>query len=410
MPFDCRSVTVATCSPPPPPLDCFAVVTPGLEALAIAEAASVGLGVHAEDGGFAWTGDAPSVLLANAALRIPSRVVVRLARFEARSFAELERRSRKIEWARVLRDGEAVRFRVTSRKSKLYHTGGIEQRLGESIVRQLPRVQSGTAAEDEEGDDSHAQLIVVRFVRDHCVVSADTSGALLHRRGYRQATAKAPLRETIAAALLRASGWSPDSPLVDPFCGSGTIPIEAAQMARGIAPGLQRTFAVERWPGMERSLGAAVRESLRERENDMALLVSGSDRDAGAIEAARSNEARAGLAGAIVFAEQSISAAAFGAGPGWVVSNPPYGVRVGEADGVRDVGALRACSASARGVEGGPPVAGPDAGPPAGLSREGGRHHHQRRDTRAHHHRGGVGAGRRHRPPAIQWRCSQATG
>jgi putative N6-adenine-specific DNA methylase len=264
---------------------------------------------------------------------------VRLAAFEARSFAELERRARKIEWHRVLRDGQQVRFRVTSRKSKLYHTGGIAQRLAESITRMMPGVQvEQGAAEDEDAEQDASQLIIVRFVRDHAVVSADTSGALLHRRGYRQATAKAPLRETIAAAMLQLSGWRHDAPLVDPFCGAGTIPIEGALLARGIVPGLERTFAIEHWPHVSRSVGVTVREKLAGvAERERLVDVRGSDRDAGAIESAKANATRAGVADTIAFAERSISAAEFGETPGWVVSNPPYGVRVGEADRVKDL-------------------------------------------------------------------------
>ncbi len=319
----------------PTPLECFAIVTPGLEALAIAEARGAGLDVRAEEGGFAWTGDAASVMLANAALRIPSRVLVRLAQFEARSFAELERRARKIDWARVMKNGDAVRFRVTSRKSKLYHTGGIAQRLAESIVRVMPKVRLEDAADDEEFDADDAQLIVVRFVRDHAVVSADTSGALLHRRGYRQATAKAPLRETIAAAMIQASGWTFDAPLVDPFCGAGTIPIEAAMHARRMVPGMQRTFAIEKWPGVSASLRTSVLAALQ--PSAASVHTYGADRDAGAIVAARANAERAGVADAISFLERSISALELPDDRGWIVSNPPYGVRVGDADRVLDL-------------------------------------------------------------------------
>jgi putative N6-adenine-specific DNA methylase len=301
------------------------------------EARALGLNVIEEEGGFAWTGDARSVMLANLALRIPSRIVVRLASFEARSFAELERRARKVDWGRVLSDGDIVRFRVTSRKSKLYHTGGIAQRLGESVSRALPRAQIGvTPSDDDEADIGAAQLIVVRFVRDHCTVSADTSGELLHRRGYRKATAKAPLRETIAAAMLHASGWRHDAPLVDPFCGAGTIPIEAALLARRIPPG--RSFAIEGWPNLSTSVGASVREQLAQQiERTTPLSILGSDRDAGAITAAKANAERAGVTDAIAFSVRSVSDAEFGEAPGWVVSNPPYGVRVGETDRVRDL-------------------------------------------------------------------------
>ena len=323
-------------------LDCFAVVAPGLESLALADARALGLSAELAEGGggIAWGGDMRSVLVANAGLRIASRVVVRLASFEARSFAELERHARQVPWSRIVAPNMAVRFRVTCKKSKLYHSDAVAQRLADASTRAVPGVKSegGSGADDEASHDD-AQLFVVRLLRDQCTVSADTSGALLHRRGYRQATTKAPLRETIAAALLAASGWDPTAPLLDPFCGSGTIPIEAALMARGLPPGGARTFAAERWPGVSRTLGDRIRRELAgaARAGTPTTIV-GADRDAGAIGAALANAERAGVARDIAFATQSISAAVFPAGAaGWVVTNPPYGVRVGDTDRVRDL-------------------------------------------------------------------------
>lgn len=324
-------------------LECFAIVAPGLESLALAEARALGLSAELEagGGGIAWRGDLRSVLLANAGLRIASRVLVRLAQFEARSFAELERHARQVPWSRVVTPGGAVRFRVTCKKSKLYHSDAVAQRLADAVERVMPnvRAQGASRVDEDAGQDDDAQLFVVRLVRDQCTVSVDSSGALLHRRGYRQATTKAPLRETIAAALLAASGWDGRSPLVDPFCGSGTIPIEGALIARGVAPGGTRTFASERWPGVSRSLGDRVRAELAPGAPvAMMPVIAGFDRDAGAIVSAQANAARAGVAQDITFAVRALSAADF---PecvrGWVVTNPPYGVRVGDAERVRDL-------------------------------------------------------------------------
>ena len=177
--------------------DCFAVVAPGLEPLALAEGQRLGLNAVAEDGGFGWRGDTQSILRANIGLRIASRVLVRLATFDARSFAELERHARRVPWARIVKAGDAVRFRVTCKKSKLYHSDAVAQRFADALTRTVPGVhaQGGSIGEDDATDDDTASLIVVRFMRDHCTVSADSSGALLHRRGYRQATAKAPIAE-----------------------------------------------------------------------------------------------------------------------------------------------------------------------------------------------------------------------
>lgn len=330
-------------------LECFAIVAPGLEALALAEARALGLPAELEPGGggIGWEGDLRSVLLANVGLRLASRVVVRLARFEARSFVELERHARQVPWSRIVAPGAAARFRVTCKKSRLYHSDAVAQRLADALVRVVPgiRVEGGSQPDDDaapNASDDEAQLFVVRLLRDQCTVSADSSGALLHRRGYRQATAKAPLRETLAAGLIAASGWDGLAPLVDPLCGSGTIPIEAALRAMGIPPGAHRSFAAERWPGVSRTVGARVRTELAEaaaraRSAELPTIV-GSDRDEGAVAAARANAERAGVVADTAFAVRSLSDTAFPDNArGWVVTNPPYGVRVGDAGRVRDL-------------------------------------------------------------------------
>ena len=322
-------------------LACFAAVAPGLETLALAEARALGLDCRAEEGGVGWSGDIRSVIRANVGLRIASRVLVRLDSFEARSFAELERHARRVPWSRILRANDGVRFRVTCKKSRLYHSDAVAQRLADSVMHAVPGVhaEGSSVGDDEPIDHERSALFVVRVMRDRVTVSADASGELLHRRGYRLATAKAPLRETLAAALLAASEWDGVAPLIDPLCGSGTIPIEAALAARRVAPGAQRTFASERWPGVSGAVSAAVRAELAAGERASAPgAIIGSDRDAGAIEGARSNAERAGVAGDLELAIHSVSALRAPADvKGWIVTNPPYGVRVGDSDRVRDL-------------------------------------------------------------------------
>ena len=324
--------------------DCFAAVAPGLEAYALAEAVTLGLPATLAEGGggVEWRGDLSSVLRANLGLRIASRVLVRVAAFEATSFAALEREARRITWAQVVPPGATIRFRVTCRKSRLYHSDAVAQRIAAAVLRALPgvRLAAGAApADDDDAPSGDDQLLVVRMFHDRCTVSADTSGALLHRRGWRLASARAPMRETLAAGLLAASGWDGTSPLVDPFCGSGTIPIEAALRARGVAPGLGRAFAVERWPALSRAAAARARvEIAADIHPGHGTSIAGADRDAGAIESSAANAERAGVAGDVAFAVRSISALALPEGPvGWIVANPPYGVRVGDAERVRDL-------------------------------------------------------------------------
>lgn len=323
--------------------DCFAVVAPGLEPLALVEAQRLGIpaSLEPDGGGLAWRGDLRSVLTANVGLRIASRVLVRVASFEATTFVELERQARRIPWARIVNANGAVRFRVTCRKSRLYHSDAVAQRLGDAVLRAVPgtTIARTRSTDDDSTSEDDAQLFVVRMFHDRCTVSADTSGELLHRRGWRQATAKAPLRETLAAALLEASGWDGSAPLVDPLCGSGTIVIEGALMARGIPAGARRGFVVERWPGVPPTLGAWVRSELAGRGAVASLpVLAGSDRDEGAISAAAANAERAGVRDDVTLAVQNLSAAVFpDSGRGWMVTNPPYGVRVGDVDRVRNL-------------------------------------------------------------------------
>ena len=325
----------------------FAVTAPGLEPLCAEELRGLGISAAPEPGGVAWEGTAGELYRANLCLRTASRVTVRAAAFNARGFAELERHAKKVEWARWVAPGGAVRLRVSSAKSKLYHEGAIAERLFAAIDRAVGGIgeaSSGKGAGEEGDEEEGGQLFVVRVLRDQVTISADSSGELLHRRGYRQALAKAPLRETLAAAMLLGSGWRGGAPLVDPMCGSGTLVIEGALMARNVAPGLAlagrepRAFAFEGWPGFDPGLWRSLVDEARQAVRPSAgVPIAGSDRDEGAVEAARANAARAGVEGDVVFSRRPVSAVEPPPGRGWVVSNPPYGVRVGERDPLRNL-------------------------------------------------------------------------
>lgn len=305
-------------------LDCYAVTAPGLETVTAAELTALGLlPTAAEPGGVAFTTDHRGLYAANLHLRTASRVLVRLGTFEAKGFPELERRARTVAWDTVLGQGMTPTFRVTSKKSRLYHQDAIAERLAR-VVGAAP--------------DGEPQEFVVRVFRDRFTLSADSSDALLHQRGYRLATAKAPLRETLAAAMLLGVGWDPSTPLVDPFCGSGTIAIEAALVARGIAPGRHRDFAFMRWPGFDEAVwrGLLAEADAAVRPAVPAPILA-SDRDAGAIRAATANAERAGVLADIVFRQAPLSSLAVPMGQGLLLTNPPYGVRVGEVARLRDL-------------------------------------------------------------------------
>jgi putative N6-adenine-specific DNA methylase len=320
--------------------EAFAIVAPGLASLAAAELQALGVPpLVVESAGVAFAGHPEAVLRVNMHARLVSRVVVRLATFTARDFATLEKAAQRVPWARVLAPGETALLSVTCRKSRLYHSDAVAERVARGITRALPGVRTDVAARDDDDEvvplstATRVQRVLVRFDRDECTISADASGALLHRRGWRLATAKAPLRETLAAALLVASGWPGDAPLLDPLAGAGTIPIEAALMARRIAPGLSRDFACESWPGADRSLATRMRDAARAQVLPSAPApIVCADRDPGAIEAARANAERAGVANDLQFVQQALSATSLdGIGPrGWLVTNPPWGIRTGD--------------------------------------------------------------------------------
>ena len=322
-------------------LSAYAVTAPGLEALTAAELNALGVETGTiEPGGVPFSTDVAGLYRANLELRTASRVLLRIATFRAIAFNELEKQARRLPWQALIAPEAVAGFRVTCKKSRLYHDGAVAERLERILVEQVPGARIGKPAREGDDDESGeaAQLIVVRIFRDRCAVSLDSSGALLHRRGYRLATGRAPLRETLAAAMLMASGWDVNAPLIDPMCGSGTIPIEAALMARRIPPGWRRGFAFERWPDFDPSLWSRIRAEAEGRMLPVApSVIVGSDRDEGAIESARANAGRAGVAGDISFRRAAISGLEVPVEPGWLVTNPPYGVRVGERQRLRDL-------------------------------------------------------------------------
>jgi len=331
-------VVAVNSSRTPNQLSAFAVTAPGLEPICAAELERLQISAIVEPGGVAWTGDLTSIARANLWLRTASRVIVRVAEFRARTFFELERHAKRIAWERFVSPGTPVEFRVTCRKSKLYHSGAVVQRFIEAMVRHVGEVEATHVADEEEESTNRRQLFVVRFLHDLCTVSVDSSGPLLHLRGYRQAVAKAPLRETLAAATLLGSGWSGTSSLVDPMCGSGTIPIEAALIARRMAPGRRREFSFLEWPESTRDAWARL---TTDADNQVLpaspVSITGADRDEGAISAARANAERAGVARDVTFERQALSALSPDEGSGLIATNPPYGHRIGEADRLRNL-------------------------------------------------------------------------
>jgi putative N6-adenine-specific DNA methylase len=251
--------------------------------------------------------------------RLATRILVRISRFPATSFRDLEAGLRAIDWSAWLPEVAALEVKAACSGSKLFHEGAVEE-----------RVNTALASRHGEGPQ---QRIYVRLQHDVATVSIDATGDGLHKRGWRQAIDQAPLRESLAAALLMVSGWDRKSPLLDPFCGSGTIAIEAALMARKVAPGRHREFAFHSWPRAAEVQWDRLTRAADADVIDRTIKIVAADSAVRAIDAARSNAERAGVADTVEFACRTAAETPPLATKGWLVTNPPYGERVGGAVG-----------------------------------------------------------------------------
>ena len=307
----------------------FVTCAPGVEPLLHAEMRALGLRkVERQVGGVYFEGTLADARRANLWLRTAVRVLMRVARFEAQDTDDLYAGVGVVDWKKFLRSDGVLVVDAQSTDSRLEHSRFIEQRTKDAIVDQL-RAADGTRPSVDRDD---ADLGVhVHLFKDRCTVSLDTSGFALHRRGYRREQGSAPLAETLAAALVLESGWDRRAPLVDPFCGSGTLAIEAALIATDTAPGLFRTFGFERWPGHDATAWQRERVDAEAKKKPIGKrVIVGSDLDGEQLERAQANAAGAGFADALYF--ERADALAFDPRPGWnawVVSNLPYGERVG---------------------------------------------------------------------------------
>ncbi len=309
----------------------FVTCAPGLEELLHAEIRGLSLGsVERQVGGVRFVGTLRDAWRANLELRTAVRVLLRVARFEARTDAELYAGVQTIDWSPHVRPEGSLRVDAHSNRSELEHTLFVEQRTKDAICDQI-RDKTGVRPSVDMEDPELG--VYVHLFENRCTVLLDTSGDSLHKRGYRRFQGRAPLAETLAAAIVLASGWDKRSPLVDPFCGSGTILIEAAMIAADIAPGSFRArFGFERWPGHEKREWTALRDATRKRSTmPKKLVLRGSDIDRESVQGAVSNVAAAGLEGKIEFtvarAEDLDPKRGWNA---WLATNIPYGERVGD--------------------------------------------------------------------------------
>ena len=280
-----------------------------------------------EDGRVIFDGDAEALCRANLFLRTAKRVLLLLGRFHAESFEELFQGTRAIAWEDILPAN--AKFWVTKAspvKSRLFSAPDIQSVMKKAMVERM-REHYGYQQFPEDGD---AYPVRVFLYKDEVTVALDTSGEPLHKRGYRQWTPKAPLDETLAAALIDLTPWKADRILVDPFCGSGTILIEAAMKAANIAPGVSRNFLAEHWDHLvPRSEWAACREEALEMENrKIELSVQGFDIDGKVLKLARENARLAGVDHLIHLQQRPVSELQHSTKYGFLITNPPYGERL----------------------------------------------------------------------------------
>lgn len=311
-------------------IDLFVACAPGLESWLAKELGALGLTeVRAEPGGVEVGADPPAIATICLHSGLANHVRLRVGTpFEVRHFDALVRKVSGLPWGDLLRTGTRVSVNAVCRKSRLYHSGGVAQRVQAGIEKAIgaPR------------DAMPEVEVAVRLIRDRCTVSLDLSGEPLHRRGWRQQTAKAPLREDLARAVLVAAGWHGERPLFDPMMGAGTLVIEAATMARRIAPGSYRRFAFEDTKLESETVLRSQREAARAQVLPAcAVPIIGRDHMLGAVEAAMGNAARAGVRGDVQLTEAKLDQPWPQLEGACVVTNPPYGIRVGQADTVHSI-------------------------------------------------------------------------
>ena len=308
----------------------FATVARGLETLAAQELERLGIaGVDPGFCGVNFRGTLADLYCINLWARLPFRVLVQVGRFRCQTADDLYRGIQQIDWEPYLTPGQTLAVRATGKTQQLNHTHFTALQVKNAIVDQQRDRTGDRSSVDTQYPDVG---INVHLGKTHAVVSLDSSGSSLHRRGYRPAVGAAPLKESLAAALIDLSGWQPELAFLDPLCGSGTLPIEAGLKALNIAPGLFREqFGFETWPSFDAALWEQLLEDAKaEQRTELPAPVLGSDLDPTVIQQAQHNARSSGLGAKIVFAQKDLAEVEPPQDTGIILCNPPYGERLGE--------------------------------------------------------------------------------
>lgn len=300
----------------------------GLEAVLKKEILDLGYEIsQVEDGRVTFLGDMEAVCYGNIFLRTAERILLKVGKIHAETFDELFEGTKALPWENYIpRNGKFWVTKATSIKSKLFSPSDIQSIMKKAMVERL-KSYYGVSWFEEDG----AQYPVrVFFMKDEATIGIDTSGISLHKRGYRIMTAKAPITETLAAALILLTPWKKDRILVDPFCGSGTFPIEAAMMAANMAPGMNRSFLAENWDNLipRKHWYDAMDEAADLVDTRMEVDIQGYDIDGEVIKAARENARNAGVDHLIHFQRRPVSELNHPKKYGFIITNPPYGERI----------------------------------------------------------------------------------
>lgn len=317
-----------------PPYDLIATSTFGLESVVAEELKALGhASLTIENGRVSFTGDARDIARCNVWLRTADRLLVRMADFHATDFGQLFDRTKEIPWEELIPENGKMHVVGKSVRSALFSVPDCQSIVKKAVVEAMKR-RYRRGWFNESGP---VYKIEVSLLKDRVTLTIDTSGPGLHKRGYRKEAGEAPIKETLAAALVLLSRWNPSRPLADPLCGSGTIAIEAALIGKNMAPGMNRRFAAEAWPQVPRHIWEHVREEARRSASGARVNIRASDADAAILGVGRVNARQAGVADSVTF--QQLPAGTFSPEEkfGCIVCNPPYGERVGETQQVEEL-------------------------------------------------------------------------
>ncbi len=309
-------------------LQLMATTTFGVETVVKEEIKNLGYDIkEVKNGKIIFTGDKLAICRANLWLRSAERVLLKIGEFPATDFDQLYEKTKELPWSDWLPENAEFPVNGKSVKSKLHHVPSCQSIAKKAIVDNMHK-KYGKKWFKEDGA---LYKIEVALFKDKATLTIDTSGSGLHKRGYRDLNTTAPLQETIAAAMIDLSRWHEDRILIDPFCGSGTIPIEAALMARNIAPGRKRNFAAEDWPNIPGKLWEKAREEAEDKINSRELeprLIMGTDFDKEVIKIAQHHARRAEVEDIIHFQQKDFSKFSTARKYGYIITNPPYGERM----------------------------------------------------------------------------------